>query len=207
MRTGTKWLIGFIVFYGIQLSLSLFFDVFAPWKDFTAATIVLLVLLAVDRHIRIPAVAAILFGISFLPHLLGLYNIIPYDATQIGTLYGAPQLNYHYDWFVHTFASVTMSIAFLMITYRYFIQGFKSNMLIFVIVLFFIIGLGAFNEILEYVGFDALGYGQGFLEFGAGDFSPTQGPWENSMMDMVCNLLGATFGTGFFLLCKRYKPI
>ena len=64
-------------------------------------------------------------------------------------------------------------------------------------------GIGAFNEVLEYVGFDVLGYGSGFLEYGAGDSSPVGGPWENASLDMLANLLGIIIGAGGFLFFKK----
>ena len=65
------------------------------------------------------------------------------------------------------------------------------------------LGIGAFNEVLEYVGFDVLGHGEGFLMYGDGDYSPAGGPWENACVDMLANLFGAVIGIGSFLLLKK----
>jgi hypothetical protein len=206
MDSTTKWLLAFFAIYAVQGILSIFYSWLAPTKDLLAAAAIVLILLIIHRMIRIPRISAILLGVSFIPHVIGLYQIIRYD-NYVTTLYGAPQLYYHYDWFVHVFAMICISVAFSAMTYKYFMMGFRSKMLMFVIVLFFVLGLGSLSEIMEYVGFDSLGYGSGFLEYGEGDSSPTQGPWQNSSMDMVSNLAGALVGTGLFLLLKRDKTI
>ena len=126
-----------------------------------------------------------------------------YDFNYIGSLYGASFLNYHYDLIVHFVGIFFFSIAFCSMMYPYFKRGFKSNFIIFVLILFFMLGVGGFNEIMEYVGFDVLGYGEGFLEFGPGDSSPNEGPWENASLDLLANLAGGVIGIGLFLLTKK----
>jgi uncharacterized membrane protein YjdF len=153
---------------------------------------------------RFNPIVPILLLLGFVPHLFGLYKVFQYNGEHI-QLYGSPQFNYHYDWFVHAFGVFCFSIVFCLISYPYFKKGFKSKLLIFVLILFFMTGLGAFNECLEYVGFDVFGFGEGFLEFGAGDSSPRGGPWENASMDMINNMLGGVVGISLFLLLKKRK--
>ena len=188
----------FILFYGVQGVISIFNKKIAPPMDIFATTSIIILFFVLHFFVRLKKIVPIFIGLGFIPHILGLYPMF-----GGGTLYGLPLLNYHYDWIVHSVGIFCYSIAFCSIMYPYFKRGFKSKLLIFVLVLFFMVGLGAFNEILEYVGFDVFGYGEGFLEFGDGDSSPHAGPWQNSSMDMVSNLIGGVIGIGAFLLIKN----
>ena len=135
---------------------------------------------------------------GFLLHIIGLYKIINY-GDYVGGLYGYPLLNYHYDLIVHSVGMFFFSLAFCSVFYNYFKEGFKSTWLVFIMVLFIMFGIGAFNETLEYVGYDILGYGDGFLEFGEGDSSSIDGPWENASLDMLANLFGSMLAISIFI--------
>jgi len=189
--------------YWAQTLFSLFDKHIAPPPDLFAAASITSFIFMIHLFFRFRAVVPLFLGIGFVPHVIGLYKIIPYNEYYSGTLYGWSFFNYHYDWIVHFFAIFCFSIAFCSIFYPYYKKNFKSKFLIFVLILFFMLGLGAFNEILEYVGFDVLGYGEGFLEFGPGDCSPYEGPWQNSSMDLIFNLFGAVSGIGLFLIVKE----
>ena len=191
----------FILFYGIQGIISIFNKRFAPPMDIFAATSIITLFFVLHLFIRFRVIVPIFIGLGFIPHIFGLYSIFGEGKT----LYGLALLNYHYDWIVHSVGIFCYSFAFCSITYPYFKRGFKSKPLIFVLLLFFMLGLGAFNEVLEYVGFDVFGYGEGFLEFGDGDSSPNSGPWQNSSMDLISNLVGGIIGIGSFLLIKKQR--
>lgn len=197
--------IGFIFFYGIQAIIGIFYENSPPLIDFL--TVLLILSSAFILHLRFgfKKTVPIGIGIGFLFHIIGLYKFIPYNQYYIGTLYGAPQLNYHYDWVVHSVGFAFFVIAFCSMSYPYFKNAFKSKLTIFFLILFFMLGFGALNEIIEYAGYNVFGYGQGFLEFGEGDSSPAAGPWENSSMDLICNLTGGIFAAGLFLLNKKYR--
>ena len=192
----------FVLFYGIQGIISIFNSNFAPPIDLFAATGIIGLVFVLHLLAGFETIVPVFIGIGFMPHILGLYKIIPYNKNYIGTLYGWSFLNYHYDWIVHSFAILCFSIVVCSIFYPYLKKSLKSKFLMFVIFLFFVLGLGAFNEILEYIGFDVFGYGEGFLEFGSGDSSPYEGPWQNSSMDLISNLAGAIIGISSFLLIK-----
>ena len=194
------YFIFFILFYLVQGVIALFRDDFAPPLDIFVAAALVFLFWILHIILKFKPIVPVLIGIGFIPHIIGLYEIFNGHS-----LYGWQRLDYHYDWIVHLFAMFCYTIAFSSITYKYFKKGFKSNLLIFLLILFFMVGLGSWNEILEYVGYDVGGYGKGFLEFGEGDSSPNGGPWQNSSMDMVCNLAGAFVGAGLFLLLKKYK--
>ncbi|MBD3249755.1 hypothetical protein GF336_06945 [Candidatus Woesearchaeota archaeon] len=191
----------FIGFYGLQLVGAMFIDSFAPVWDIAAAVFLISVFFVMHKKTGFKPAVPFLIGIGFFPHILGLYDIFGAGIT----LYGAELFNYHYDWIVHSFGMFCYTLAFCSISFDHLIKGLRSKILVLVFVLFFMNGVGAFNESLEYVGFDVIGYGEGFLEFGDGDASPVGGPWENSSMDVICNLFGILFGLGVFLT-KSYLP-
>ncbi len=192
----------FIGFYGIQMVASFFIDGLAPVWDIAAAVFIIALFFMVHKLSGLKPAVPLLIGAGFFPHIIGLYGFFGHGVT----LYGSEIFNYHYDWLVHSFGMFCYSAAFCSISYSYLKKGLKSRILVFVFILFFMNGVGAFNETMEYVGFDVLGYGEGFLEYGDGDFSPVGGPWENSSMDMVANLLGILLGIGTFFLIRIDFP-
>jgi hypothetical protein len=199
-------LVFFIVlsFYLAQAVISLFIGISPPMTDFI--TVISLLSIAFFLHLLFGfrKTVPIFLGMGFFLHIIGLYKIIPYNAYYIGELYGASQLAYHYDWFVHSFGTGFLAVAFSSILYPHLKRAFNSKYLIFLMLLLCVLGFGALNEITEYIGFTVFGYGAGFMEFGAGDSSPFEGPWQNSSMDMVNNLIGGIIFIGLFMLNKKY---
>lgn len=202
--TSTKIFLGFMGIYFVLGILALLMPGSAPPHDIFAAFFIMCVFFLLHQILGFKRVVPLLLGIGFIPHLLGLYWIFPiYEGGGLGTLYGAPQLGYHYDWFVHSFAMFCYTLAFASVSYRYLMKGLKSSFVFFVFILFFMSGVGALNESMEYVGFEIFGYGEGFLEFGDGDSSPETGPWQNASMDMVSNFIGICLGLWVFLFFKK----
>ncbi|MCX6707926.1 MAG: hypothetical protein NT001_07405 [Candidatus Woesearchaeota archaeon] len=201
--TSTIFLI-VIAFYLIQAIISPFSGISPPLTDFI--TVMVLISIAFFLHLLFgfKRTVPIFLAIGFFIHIIGLYKIIPYNANYIGELYGAPQLAYHYDWFVHSFGTGCLAVALSSMLYPYLKKAFSSKYLMFAILLLCVLGLGSLNEITEYIGFTIFGYGEGFMEFGAGDSSPFEGPWQNSCMDMTNNLMGGILFIGVFMLDKRY---
>ncbi|MEE9525885.1 MAG: DUF2238 domain-containing protein [Candidatus Woesearchaeota archaeon] len=206
MFEGGKWWLLFIVFYGIQLVLAFFGVIDAPLIDLSFVFFVMLLFFYLSLKFKFGKLVPIGMGFGALLHIIGLYKVIPYGS-YYGGLYGWAGLGYHYDWIVHGSAIFFLSLAACSIFYPYLKKGLESKMLIFVVMLFFMLGLGAFNEMMEYVGYDVLGHGEGFLEFGEGDSSPVGGPWENASMDLLFNLAGGVVGIGGFLLVKKKKEL
>jgi len=199
----SRYFLFFLCFYGVQLVLTFFIDFFPPWPDLLAAVLLLCLVYILHTRVGFRRTVPLFMGLGFLLHIAGLYQVIPYNPGYIGTLYGAPQLFFHYDLIVHSVGIFFFSLVICSMTYPYFRKGFKSKLFIFVLILFIMLGIGAFNEILEYVGFDVLGQGEGFLEFGEGDSAPGSGPWENASLDLLANLLGGIVSIGSFLTVKR----
>lgn len=196
-----------IFFFLTQAVLSSFFESFPPLIDFF--TVISLLIFAFILHLfyRFEKIVPIALSIGFLFHIAGLYKIIPYNPYYYGNLYGAPQLMYHYDWIVHTIGTGFLAIGFSSITYPYLKKAFRSRLAIFLIILLAVIGMGSLNEVAEFVGYGFYGYGEGFLEFGTGDFSPDSGPWSNTCTDMLNNIIGGAVFIGAFILIKKYNDL
>lgn len=200
---GSLVFIGFIIFYSVLGFLAMLMEDIAPPHDHFMAALIIFIGLMIHLIVRLRYVVPILIGIGFIPHLLGLYWIFPiYEGGGLGTLYGAPQLGYHYDWFVHGFAMLCYTMAFLFMAYGRLMKGFNNVFITIIIALFFMQGIGALNEQMEYIGYEIFGYGEGFLEFGDGDISPDAGPWQNASMDMVSNFIGSFIGIILFFILR-----
>lgn len=189
----------FIFFYSLQLIISLFYKNSAPTYDLFVASSIIILFFFLSFKKDLSPVVPFFLGIGFLPHIIGLYKILP----GASTLYGLDILNYHYDLIVHSFATLCYTFVVCSIFYKQMKKGLKSSILTAMFILFIMTGFGAFNEMLEYVGYDFLGYGEGFLEFGEGDGLHSGGPWENSSLDMLSNLLGTLIA----LFIWNYKDI
>ena len=201
MNTSSRYFIFFVLLYGIQGIFSIFHKK-APVIDLFTAAAIILIIFIIHRSVNFNKYVPLFLGLGFLLHTLGLYQIIQYEG-YIGTLYGGPILNYHYDLIVHVVGVLFFSLAFCHMIYTPLIKGLKSKMLVFVILFFFMLGIGALNEAIEYVGFDVLGHGEGFLEFGDGDSTASGGPWENASLDLMANMVGSLIGVGAFLLTRK----
>ena len=146
----TKYFLFFLGFYFLQGILSFFFDFFPHIWDSSAAVLVLAFFFYLDSKVRFSKYVPLYIGLGFLLHIIGLYNIIPYDHSIIGNLYGFPLLNYHYDLIVHFVGMFFFSLAFCFAFYPYFKKGFRSNWIIYPMIVFVMLGIGSFNETLLY---------------------------------------------------------
>lgn len=203
LKGGASYIyIFFIAFYALQ-AIAAIIHKKAPIQDLFIAAFIISLVFLIHLIVGLPKIVPIFIGIGFIPHILGLYEIFYSFNSFNGALYGSAFFGYHYDWIVHFFATFCYSVALGAMSYEYLRKGLKSCFIVFIILLFFMSGLGALNESIEFVGYELFGYGKGFLEFGDGDASPNAGPWQNASMDMVNNIIGAAIGIGLFLLIKR----
>lgn len=107
-------------------------------------------------------------------------------------LYPYSPLGIRWDHYMHFYGGFVIA----MIGYRIFLKEKWSSWKLFLILLLFTLGVGAFHEIVEWLGYGILGEGEGFLFFGEGD----EGEWRNAMLDLIFNCTGmivAWFTTRF----------
>ncbi len=197
----SKIFLFFIIFYGIQIPLTFIFN--TPLPDHIVITAVVIFGYFISRKYSLPPIFAFFMCFGLFFHSIGFYKFIPYNEYYIGDLYGSALFYYNYDFFVHFMAYLCAGIAlssFLLprLAVRRFFACF--------IIVMALVGTGVMIEITEYTGFRYLGYGMGFMMYGEGDFTEDQGPWDNTILDMTCNLIGSIIGVSlFYFLYYRKK--
>lgn len=75
-----------------------------------------------------------------------------------------------------------------------------------IVVVLVVLGVGAILEIVEYGGYTFLGEGDGIFFFGVGDGGKLVNSWQDSMTDLLADLMGgisAALITGYYY---RQKP-
>ena len=97
-------------------------------------------------------------------------------------LYPLSPLGIRFDHYMH----FTGGLAIALIADRFFIERMSMAKRFFLIV-FFTMGVGALGELVEWLGYSYLGFGDGMFFHGIGD----EIEWSNAMIDMIFNGLGA----------------
>jgi len=140
--------------------------------------IALLLLLFIIRT-EIPVRSVWAFGFSILLNAIGTLPI--YLGGKTFTLYSLQ----NYDLLVHFFGFFFFTLGVILIYFKGRVPA-KAILPLLLAML----GVGAMIEITEYIGYVYLDYGNGWLQFGDGDSDPGFGPWEDSMTDMMSNIMG-----------------
>jgi hypothetical protein len=150
--------------------------------DAFSAVAIYSIIIYINRRYCVSIPSAIMTGLIFVPHLLGVLG-----------LYSYPIFNYHMDKVIHIFTTffASYSIMDFVAARKYFAGRIGGAFFIAVAVT---MAFGSCVEISEYWGFRFIGYGEGYLGFGAGDNSQNFGPWEDSSQDQTANLAGALLG-------------
>lgn len=196
-KAATWIFIFFIIFYAIQIPLSYLFD--TPVQDYIILSIIIIILFLLHLKFHFNRLAAFFMCFAFIFHALGMYHIIPTSNGYLATLYGAPQLDYHYDTGVHILCSLFGTLAAFLLVYGYMKSGLKSTLMATLIIILAIIGIGSVMEVIEYAGFQNFGFGDGFFLLGMGDYAKGESTWDNSCTDMLGNIIGAVAGASIYL--------
>jgi uncharacterized membrane protein YjdF len=122
----------------------------------------------------------------FLAFSLILHNMYLYSTTFLGI---------RFDHYMHLIGGFTLAIVVdrilrdkLSIKERVFLAIISAS------------GIGALGEIIEWLGYNFLGEGDGFLLYGFGD----EGEWQNATMDMIFNFFGGLL-FGLIIAFKNNK--
>jgi len=192
MKINKLMLLIYIVLYSVLGIISLLKKELITVDNFIAAGFCISFLLLTKKY-KITSFTVFFAGLTFLPHILG--NLGFYELAS---------LNYHYDWIVHFITPVFSTLAIM----TFLINNKLSKKVITAgfIALFVSVTFGALIEMSEYWGFRIIGFGEGYLGFGAGDDSSNYGPWENSSQDTSLNFLGSIIGI-FLYLTKKLLPV
>ncbi|MBN1386173.1 hypothetical protein JW968_04330 [Candidatus Woesearchaeota archaeon] len=150
-----------------------------------------LILYAVRKKYQINPYLMVMGSLGILLHGLGTFG-----------WYSTEPFGIRYDHYTHFFGA----FVFCLIVFNYLYETARGNGIsrgrkLFEIALFSImisLGFGSIIEITEYVGFRFFGPGEGILFYGTGDF----GEWQNTILDIIFNLIGALFGSMIMILQK-----
>lgn len=121
---------------------------------------------------------------------VGLFALVLHHLKLYGNSYGG----IHFDIIMHFVGGFALSMILFQSLYggRYLL----SLRRIAILSLLAASGLGAFVEVLEFIGYSFLGSGEGILFYGTGDV----GEWNNSAWDMIMNTIGAVVGIAVMLV-------
>ncbi|RLE45819.1 hypothetical protein DRJ22_03495 [Candidatus Woesearchaeota archaeon] len=132
--------------------------------------------------------------------------------------YGSSPLPVQWDHVSHFFGSLPFALLFWGFFSQFMDEKFftKKNLVLVVLVFFASYGVCAFVELVEFIGYLKLGFGQhGALFFGVGDSVPVDfklmdivgGGWINEGWDLVYNTIGILTGLAIMFsldLVKRF---
>ena len=110
-------------------------------------------------------------------------------------LYPTSPLGIRFDHYMHFFSGFTIAL----VTDRAFNENISKVKRFFLLVIV-ALGIGAFGEIFEWLGYGILGYGDGFFLFGSGD----EGEWRNCIFDLIFDLFGGIM-MGIIILFRKVK--
>ena len=124
---------------------------------------------------------------AFLVFAMTLHNL---------NLYASSPLGIKFDHYMHFVGGLAIAI----ISDRFFVEKMGKAKK-FLLILFFTLGVGALGEIIEWLGFTLLGFGEGMFCHGMGD----EIEWSNAIIDMIFNGLGA-ITIGLFTMNTTKRP-
>ena len=147
--------------------------------------------LLVNEKIDFHWLAFILVMFAFNLHHAGLYG---------SYIFGVPA-----DSIIHFCTNFAGVLLFYNIFYssKLFAKAKINRLVLMVIIFFFVTGIAAFGEIIEFIGYSFLGEGEGLFAYGIGDF----GEWNDLSWDLISNSIGAVFGIFIFNILKLEKRI
>lgn len=180
-------------------------------KDVIFSIFLIIVLFLLYTKIRLTPLSYSLVCFSLIVHNLGTF----------GFYANPPLFNIPYDYITHILGifSATIIIANFLSFSLIKSKKFKFNDFTVLIVVFLAaLGIGALVETMEFAGYLVWGQGEGFFQFGSGDYTEinnidflTQivgGGYFDTMEDLICNIVGALsavilFGVSFFIFKKE----
>lgn len=94
-----------------------------------------------------------------------------------------------YDTYIHSYSSVIIA----MMAFNYFRKFNIGYFEIIIFALLITLGMGLFNELMEFAGYKIFGTGEGFFLLGPGDIGNTNA-YENLMTDFFNDFYGNLIG-------------
>ena len=179
-------------------------------KDLYLSVILIIIFFLLYKKLRLTTITYSLFCFSLLVHnvaAFGFYNNSPFPIP--------------YDYVTHFLGVFAATLIIANILSNKLPKNKKFNFSSFLILLLILLGglgVGSIVENIEFGGYLYWGHGEGFFEFGTGDYEELINPdkmknivgggYFDAMEDLIVNLIGAflattLFGITFFIFKKE----
>ena len=167
--------------------------------------------------------AYILFNklkLNNLTFFLTCFSIMIHNLGAFG-LYSTGFLGIPYDYITHFIGLFTATLIIANLLFGYLGKDTPSKKLPFFLIIFIAgLGVGSIIETIEFSGYLTWGIGEGFFQFGAGDYGGLEdlnnmqtivgGGYFDTMEDLIVNSIGSLLATTFFALIyyrkNKHKP-
>ncbi len=189
-----------IIFLVLIVFLALFSHNTDYFKDFLFSSALMVVFFLIYEKLRLTPLTYSLVGFSLLVHNLGVFGF-----------YANSPFNIPYDTITHFIGLFTAAlvIANVLSVNLSKDKKFKLNDFVILFLVFLgALGVGSIIENMEYGGYLIWGEGEGFFEFGKGDYQELSDPdkltlivgggYFDAMQDLIANLAGALLGVVLF---------
>jgi len=160
-------------------------------------------------RLNVPVFTLVIFG--HVLHALGVFG-----------WYGNSPVPIQWDHVTHVVPMIGFALMFFGWLEQYMDRGFtRKNVMIILAVFFIVTGVGALNELSEFLSFLGRGFGEGAFAFGAGDgfegigrgsdvalannMNVVGGGWINTGWDLTFNAIGAIVGIIIGLLIRAFR--
>ncbi len=154
--------------------------------DFFALIISLWGVYIFRDKLRIHAFHYFLLATFLIIHYLGVFGA--YEWVFLGI---------EYDIYVHFYFGIIIGLMTFRAYNHYAPKEFKGVIGV-VLMLFLILGFGAFHELIEFGGARLMGQGEGLFLYGAGDIDE----WD-TQKDLLMGLFGAMISISGYLIYRR----
>lgn len=180
-------------------------------KDLFFTFFLTIVLFLLYKKIRLTPISYSLVCVALLTHNLGSFGF-----------YASNPLGIPYDYITHIFGVFSATLVagnFLSYTLTKHNKAHFNAPLVLFIIFLAGLGIGSLAETIEFAGYLRWGEGEGFFQFGTGDYEElssierlTQivgGGYFDAMEDLICNIIGALFAVmlfsvNFFIFKKQF---
>lgn len=169
---------------GLLTLLTIFFKNYEFLIYAITAIILIVILYTTDKYFKFDQLSVWLFNIWLILHSLGglaYYQGVRFYDLILFNLVGDPYHILKYDQFVHFYCYVVISILMWRVVHTTIKQS-ASNVVVCALTILSASGLGALNEIIEFVAVLILN-------------TEGVGGYINTAIDLIANLLGAITGS------------
>jgi uncharacterized membrane protein YjdF len=177
-------------------------------KDLIFSLVILVILYFIYQKCKLTSITYSLVSLSLFIHNLGAFGF-----------YSNPPLGIPYDYVTHFLGIFTVTLLIAnVLSSKLKKHDIVLDFIVFLIIFLAGLGIGSIVETMEFTGLLIWGEGEGFFQFGAGDYEGLNnqdtlqkivgGGYFDTMEDLIVNSLGALsavilFSVAFFKFGKH----